>query len=101
MEPGPQKRLHLQRALNDPDVAVILTDTVLDASQESEGFFNVLEATPQAPRAPIVITHVCGSALDLPYAASKENQLRAAGIIVAPSNAAAAYLAGSLTEDRP
>lgn len=100
VESESQKPFHLQRALSDPDLAVVLVDTVLSAPSESEST-GILAAVEKPPLAPLVITHVCGSARDLKPATAKEALLRDTGIVVAPSNAAAAYLAKSLIGELP
>ena len=85
----------LQRTMGDPSLAVVLVDLVLH-TVEGSGPSDLVAALRRVQAAPLVITHVCGSAHDLQHAAGLEAELRSAGIIVAPSNAAAAYLAASL-----
>jgi FdrA protein len=95
VKPEPQKLVQLRRALGAPALAVVLVDTVLGAPSEVEMMGN-LTAIRELPVAPLVVTHVCGSAHDLRRAREKEALLRDAGIVVTSSNATAAYLAKSL-----
>lgn len=95
-----QKLHHLRNALGDPELAVVLVDTVLSAQDDAE-LSDLLAALQQTQAAPLIITHVCGSASDLQRAAVQETRLRNAGFVVAPSNAAAAYLAGSVIGGLP
>ena len=100
VEAEAQKLVHLRRALDDPDLAVVLLDTVFNTSDESEPV-PILAALQQPPPSPLVITHVCGSSDDPQHATAMKAQLREEGIVVAPSSAAAAHLASSLIRDLP
>ncbi len=84
----------LRAALADPLAGVVLLDTVLGygACDDPAGHLaEVLEAAP-APR-PTVVASVTGTRDDPQGRAGQIERLRAAGVLVAPSNADAAALA--------
>ena len=76
----------------DDGVGVLLLDVVIGHGSHPD---------PAGELAPVlrkleipVIAHVCGTDADPQHATKQEDTLRAAGVIVAPTNAAAARLAG-------
>ena len=78
----------------DPRVGCVLLDVVLGHGSHPDpagGLAPALGAL--ADNATIVIAHVCGTTLDPQDSDSQERTLRDAGVIVAPTNAAAARLA--------
>jgi hypothetical protein len=98
VEAESQRLGHLRRALDDPDLAVVLVDTVLSKSDESEPT-GIVAPLQRPPPSPLVISHVCSPSHDLYPAAALAARLRDEGIVVAPSSATAAHLAGSLIRD--
>jgi len=84
---------HLARALADPAVGVILVDLVLGygAHPDPAGVL-----TEERLSSKVVIASVTGTEQDPQGRARQVAKLRAAGVLVAPSNAHAAELAASL-----
>ncbi len=90
--PSPTERLtHLGQALTDPQAAVILLDIVL--GRETNPAQDVIAALSPRQDNVAVIAYVSGQE---EQRTAQEDILRRAGIIVAPSSAAAAYIAGRL-----
>ncbi len=85
----------------DPTVAVLLLDVVLGYGAHPNPA-PALAAAIMAARAAAagrtvpVVAHICGTAADPQGLAAQEQALRAAGVLLAPSNAAAARLATAL-----
>jgi len=88
-----ERAVHLRTALTDPDTAVVLLDVVPGRGSAAE------LAAILAPRRDdlAVIAYVSGKA---DRRADQEMTLRRAGVIVAPSSAAAVHLAGRLATRR-
>jgi FdrA protein len=84
---------HLEAALADGNVGLVLLDLVLGWGGHPDPAAAVVEAVGRAPRRPLVIASVCGTDEDPQNRAAQVAKLEAAGIIVAPSNAQAAALA--------
>jgi FdrA protein len=84
----------LREQAADPSVGCVLLDVVLGHGSHPDpagGLAPALGAL--AINGTTVIAHVCGTTLDPQNSDSQERTLRAAGVIVAPTNAAAARLA--------
>jgi len=86
----------ISEALGDPKLAVLLLDVVLPGSADLDPAGTLIATLPKGQIGSIIVAHVCGRADAQNYAASQEAKLRDAGVIVAPSNAAAARLAGMI-----
>jgi succinyl-CoA synthetase alpha subunit len=85
---------HLAAALADPTAAIVLLDLVLGYGSHPDPADAVAGAMRRAPAdRPIVIASVTGTAEDPQGLAAQTAPLLQAGIILAPSNAAAAELA--------
>ncbi len=84
----------LLAALAEPGVGVVLIDVVLGygAHADPAGHIVSVLARAQQPH-PLVITSVTGTAGDPQGLTQQQAKLRAAGVVVAPSNAAAVRLA--------
>jgi FdrA protein len=87
----------LLREADDPDVAVILLDVVIGygAHADPAGVLGQAIVTAKARAAAAgrylsVVAHVCGTAQDPQGLAGQEDKLRAAGVVVFPTNAQAA-----------
>jgi FdrA protein len=90
------QQTHLQGALDDPAVGVILLDVVLghDADLDPAGMLaNVL---CRGREGALVIAHVCGVLNGPQRLVAQEMMLHDVGVILASSNAVAARLAGML-----
>ncbi len=82
---------HLAKALADPSAAVVLLDVVLGYGAHRDPASFIAEAVAASPAdRPIVVASVCGTAGDPQDYDAQIAKLRAAGIIIASSNAAAA-----------
>jgi FdrA protein len=84
----------LREQAADPSVGCVLLDVVLGHGSHPDpagGLAPALRAL--ADNGTTVIAHVCGTTLDPQNSDSQERTLRGAGVIVAPTNAAAARLA--------
>ncbi|MEA2248163.1 MAG: FdrA protein, partial [Solirubrobacteraceae bacterium] len=80
------------RATRD-DVACVLLDVVLGHASHDDPAGGLAGALAPLARDRTVIAHVCGTELDPQDVRRQERTLRDAGVIVAPTNAAAAILA--------
>jgi FdrA protein len=83
----------LERAAGDERIGCVLLDVVLGYCAHPDpagGFADVLRSLGERA---VVIAHVCGTPDDPQDSRRQEQQLRDAGVLVAPSNAAAARLA--------
>ncbi len=97
------RRQRLIQEARDPEVAVVLADVVLgygahpDPAGELAGAWEeAVREARAAGREPVCVASVCGTELDpQPYGQQVE-RLRRAGVVVAPTNAAAARLAAAL-----
>jgi FdrA protein len=94
----PAMRLpHLTKALADPNAAAVLLDVVLGYGAHRDPAATIIAAIAAAPRdRPTVIASVCGTAGDPQIYAAQVARLVETGVVVAPSNAAAAEHAISL-----
>jgi FdrA protein len=81
-----------ERATRD-DVACVLLDVVLGHGSHEDPAGGLAEALASLARDRTVIAHVCGTELDPQDVRRQERTLRDAGVVVAPTNAAAAVLA--------
>ena len=84
---------HIAAALADPDVGVILADVVLGYGAHPDPAGVLLKAID---RQKIFVVSVAGTDSDPQVRSRQVAALRAAGVLVAPSNAHAAQLAASL-----
>lgn len=83
----------------DPAITVILLDVVLGFGSHPDPAGALLPAIGELLRSRddlTVVAHVCGTEADPQVASVQERSLTAAGVIVAPTNAAAALLAADL-----
>ena len=96
----PAMRLpHLTRALADPTAAVVLLDVVLGYGAHLDPASSIVAAVAAAPAdRPAIVASVCGTASDPQGYESQVARLRAAGVVVASSNAAAAEYALALVK---
>ena len=100
-----QDRLLVEVA--DPETAVILLDVVLGYGSNDDPAGALIptiaaarEAAAAASRHVAMVAHVCGTELDPQGLDRQEAALRAAGVLVAPTNAQAARLAGLIVAGR-
>ena len=91
----------------DPEVAVILLDVVLGygshpdpAGLTAPVIQEAIALAAAQGRRLVVIAYVCGTAADPQTKALQEEKLRAAGVILAESNARAAWLAAAVAQGR-
>ena len=94
---------HLAAAAADPSTAVILLDVVLGYGSNADpagalaGAIQVARAdAAREGRRFAVVASVCGTSGDLQDLGAQEARLREAGVILAPSNARAAWLAARI-----
>ena len=80
-------------AAQDAETAVVLFDVILGYGASPDPAGPLLEAIRSDGGGPVYVARVCGTAADLQNKADQVARLRAAGVLVAPSNAAAARLA--------
>jgi FdrA protein len=89
---------YIVRAAQDPSVGVLLLDVVLGYGSHSDPATELVAAVQAARRSAgrglAVIASVCGTAADPQGMDRQIDALRNAGVIVAPTNAQAARLAG-------
>ena len=84
----------LLAALADPTVGVVLIDVVLGYGAHADPAAHVVSVLAKAMKPhPLVVTSVTGTAGDPQGLASQQAKLRAAGVVVAQSNAEAVRLA--------
>lgn len=102
LDPSLRNKRLLQEAA-DPSVGVILLDVVLGYGAHDDPAGAVVEAIREAQqrltaenRDVAFVASVCGTADDPQNLADQEAKLRAAGVLVVESNAAAATLAGMI-----
>jgi len=87
----------LARALEDPAVGAVLLDVVIGYGAHEDPAAGVAAVLGTAPaRRPAVVASVCGTDGDPQGHAEQAARLREAGVLVAPSNADAAALAGAI-----
>ena len=99
------ERILLEAA--DPEVAVLLLDVVLGYGAHSNPTAVLAEAIKESKaraadegRALPVVAHICGTEGDPQGLDAQRRALAEAGVILAPSNAAAARLAGAIATPR-
>ena len=94
------RNLRLLHEAQDPEVAVILADVVLGYGAHPDPAGELARAWEDALRRSgrklVCVTSVCGTELDPQPYPEQVRRLREAGIVVAPSNAAAARVAAAL-----
>jgi succinyl-CoA synthetase alpha subunit len=97
---------YLQAAADDPATAVVLIDVVLGYGSHPDPAGELIPAIEQARaragragRPFIVVGSVCGTPADPQDLMRQEARLEAAGVLLAPSNAAAARLTGLIVEE--
>lgn len=84
----------LAEALGDPHCAVVLLDVVLGLGSHADPAAAICRQLDAAPaERPEVVAYVCGTPGDPQDSRVQERALREAGVLLAPSNAAAAALA--------
>ena len=83
----------LRLAAQAPDTAVVLFDVILGYGASPDPVGPLLDAIPPAENGPAYVARVCGTAGDPQNRADQLARLQAAGVLVAPTNAAAARLA--------
>lgn len=91
----------LEEAAGDDDVGCVLIDVVLGYAGHPDPAGAIAPAVARVARRVPVIARVCGTAGDPQDADAQTERLRAAGAIVAPSNAAAARLAARAVSGEP
>jgi succinyl-CoA synthetase alpha subunit len=97
---------YLQTAADDPATAVVLLDVVLGYGSHPDPAGELIPAIEQARaragragRPFIVVGSVCGTPADPQDLTRQEARLEAAGVLLAPSNAAAARLAALIADE--
>ena len=100
LDPSLRNRRIVQEA-RDPETAVIYLDVVLGYGVHPDPAGAAVEAIREAQtflaeagRSIIFVAHVCGTDGDPQNATAQEEVLRSTGVIVLPTNAAAARLVG-------
>ncbi|MCL5074605.1 MAG: acyl-CoA synthetase FdrA [Chloroflexi bacterium] len=100
LDPTPY-RIRLAREAQDPEVAVLLLDVILGPAVHPDpaGFLascltEARDDARQEGRHLTVVASVCGTKRDPQNLEIQEEKLREAGVIVTPSSAQAAHLAG-------
>ena len=100
-----QERLLVEAA--DPETAVILLDVVIGFGSHDDPAGALVPTITEARavaaetgRYVAVVAHVCGTELDPQDLEQQETTLRSAGVLVAPTNAQAARLAGMIVGGR-
>jgi FdrA protein len=83
----------LESAADDDRIGCVLLDIVLGHGAHPDPAGGLAAALARLAAARPVIAHVCGTAADPQDAGRQEATLRDAGVVVAPTNAAAARLA--------
>jgi FdrA protein len=99
---------HVVDAARDPSVAVILLDVVLGYNAHPDPAGALVPALDEARReaeragrrVPVVAS-ICGTPADPQNLRRQEASLRSAGVLLAPSNAQAARLAGRIVLGLP
>jgi FdrA protein len=76
------------------DVGCVLLDVVIGHGSHADPAGELAPVLGRLARERAVIAHVCGTRGDPQDAARQADTLRGAGVIVAPTNASAARLAG-------
>jgi FdrA protein len=93
--PHPMVDLEVRlRMLEEADAGCVLLDVVLGHGSHADPAGGLAPALARLAQDRPVIAHVCGTPADPQDSRAQEATLREAGVIVAPTNAAAARLAG-------
>src|SRR3954468_21956054 len=95
--PHPMVDLEVRRRMLEEagdDAGVVLLDVVIGHGSHADPAGGLAPALERLARSRPVIAHVCGTPADPQDSRKQEATLREAGVIVAPTNAAAARLAG-------
>jgi len=87
----------LAEALADDDVGMVLLDVVLGRGAHGDPAAGIAEQLDAATAPLPVVASVCGTEADPQSRSEQVETLRKAGVVVAPSNAAAAAVAASVT----
>ena len=91
----------LRLAAQDAETAVVLFDVILGYGASPDPAGLLLDALGRGAGGPSYVARVCGTTADPQNKADVQARLRAAGVSIAPSNAAAARLAMEMVHDRP
>ena len=83
----------LAEAAQDPAIGCVLLDVVLGHGAHDDPASGLAGALAEVARGAVVVARVCGTAGDPQDAGRQAQVLRDAGVVVAPSNAAAVRLA--------
>jgi len=86
---------HLERALRDRSVGVVLLDLVIGYGAHADPARVIADVLRGFSKLPLIISSVTGTEKDPQVYSRQVKTLKNAGVIVAPSNAAAARLAAS------
>jgi FdrA protein len=100
--PHPMVDLELRRRMlreDGPRAGCVLLDVVLGHGSHPDPAGDLAATLGELARDRPVIAHVCGTDADPQDAGRQETILREAGVVVAPTNAAAARLAASVVAD--
>ncbi|WP_188692025.1 acyl-CoA synthetase FdrA [Silvimonas amylolytica] len=84
----------------DPATAVVLFDLVLGYGAAAAPADALLQALQSAPRGPVLVALVCGTEADPQVRQRQVDALRAAGVLVAGSNAEAAVWASKIARQQ-
>ncbi|HJZ62270.1 MAG TPA: hypothetical protein VKD47_08955, partial [Miltoncostaeaceae bacterium] len=98
IDPLPRAELIVEAA-RDPRLAVLLLDVVLGHASHSDpagALVPAIEAARAARPELVTVAHVVGTESDPQVASRQEATLRDAGVLLAPTNAAAARLAAAM-----
>jgi FdrA protein len=102
LDPSVRSQRLLQEA-RDPEVAVLLVDVVLGFGAHPDPAAELAQVWEEASRTArrsgrelVCVASVCGTELDPQPYGSQVERLQGSGVVVAPTNAAAARLAGAL-----
>jgi len=89
------RKIRLAHELRDPEVACILLDVILGYASHGDPAGAIVEVLQKQPGKPVpILAHVCGTNGDPQNASKQEKKLRDSGVVVLPSNASTAFLAG-------
>lgn len=88
----------LLEAACQPDTAIVLFDVILGYGASPDPVGPLLAAIAESGEGPAFVAHVCGTEADPQGMANQIARLREAGVVVAPTNAAAARLAGEMIQ---
>jgi len=86
---------HIERALRDKSVGVVLLDLVIGYGAHADPARVIADVLRGFSKLPLIISSVTGTEKDPQVYSRQVKTLESAGVIVAPSNAAAARLAAS------